>query len=160
AWDESQTMPPATVVIAPEDYDRLARLLEKKVAAKVQLELKVGVSLHDEEGMNVVAELPGNKKKDELVMMGAHLDSWTKNTGATDNAVGCAVMLEAFRILKKLALPMDRTVRLALWGGEEQGLQGSRGYVKQHFGDPVTMKLLPEHGKLATYFNLDNGSGK
>jgi carboxypeptidase Q len=160
AWDESQTLPPASVVLGPEDYDRLARLVEKKVAVRTQLDLKVSISEHDQDGVNVVAELPGGKKKDEVVMLGAHLDSWTGGTGATDNAVGCAVMLEAFRILKTLALPMERTVRLALWSGEEQGLYGSRGYVKQHFADPVTMQLKPEHGKLAAYFNLDNGSGK
>lgn len=160
AWDESQTLPPASVVLGPEEYDRLARLVEKKAVVRVQLDLKVSISEHDQDGVNVVAELPGGRKKDELVMMGAHLDSWIGGTGATDNAVGCAVMLEAFRILKTLALPMDRTVRLVLWDGEEQGLYGSRGYVKQHFGDPVTMQLKPEHGKVAAYFNLDNGSGK
>jgi carboxypeptidase Q len=95
-----------------------------------------------------------------VVMLGAHLDSWHTGTGATDNGAGSAVVLEAFRILKSLNLPMDRTVRVALWGGEEQGLFGSRGYVLSHFGDPVTMKLKPEHAKLAGYFNLDNGSGK
>lgn len=160
AWDESQTLPPASVVLGPEDYDRLARLVEKKVAVRTQLDLKVSISEHDQDGVNVVAELPGGRQKDEVVMLGAHLDSWTGGTGATDNAVGCAVMLEAFRILKTLALPMERTVRLALWSGEEQGLYGSRGYVRQHFADPVTMQLKPEHGKLAAYFNLDNGSGK
>jgi len=160
AWDESQTLPPASVVLGPEDYDRLVHLVDKKVAVRVQLDLQVSISEHDQDGVNVVAELPGGTKKDEVVMLGAHLDSWTGGTGATDNAVGCAVMLEAFRILKTLALPLARTVRLALWDGEEQGLYGSRGYVRQHFADPVTMQRKPEHGKLAAYFNLDNGSGK
>ena len=93
-------------------------------------------------------------------MLGAHLDSWHAGTGATDNAAGCAVMLEAVRILKALALPLDRTVRLVLWSGEEQGLHGSRAYVKQHFADPVTMALRPEHAKVSAYFNLDNGPGR
>ncbi len=160
AWEASQVMPPPVVALAPEEYDRLARLVEKKLGPKVQLELHVVASDKDQDGLNVVAELPGAKKKDEVVMMGAHLDSWHGGTGATDNGVGCAVMMEAFRILKALALPMDRTVRIALWSGEEQGLYGSRGYVKEHFADPATMRLKPEHGKLAAYFNLDNGSGK
>ena len=103
---------------------------------------------------------PGGAKKDEVVMLGAHLDSWQSGTGATDNAAGSAVVLEAMRILKTLGLPMDRTVRLALWTGEEQGILGSRGYVRNHFADPVTMQTLPEHAKLSGYFNLDNGTGK
>jgi len=94
------------------------------------------------------------------VMLGAHLDSWHGGTGATDNAAGCAVVLEAMRILKTLSLKMDRTVRLALWGGEEQGLFGSRGYVKKHFGDPVTLALKPGHARLSGYFNVDNGAGR
>jgi hypothetical protein len=160
AWEAAQPLPPPLVVLAPEEYDRLVRLLEKKLPAKVELELSVTVSNKDADGINVVAELPGGKKQDEVVMLGAHLDSWHGGTGATDNAVGCAVMLEAFRILKALALPLDRTVRLALWSGEEQGLYGSRGYVKAHFGDPVTMQLRSEHAKLSAYYNLDYGSGK
>jgi carboxypeptidase Q len=160
AWEASQTMPPPVVVLAPEEYDRLARLVDKKLAPKVQLDLAVAVSDKDEDGMNVVAELPGGKKRDEVVMLGAHLDSWHGGTGATDNGVGCAVMLEAFRILKALALPVERTVRIVLWSGEEQGLRGSLGYVKAHFADPSTMQLKPEHGKLAGYYNLDYGGGK
>jgi len=93
-------------------------------------------------------------------MIGAHLDSWQGGTGATDNAAGCAVMMEAMRILKTLNLPMDRTVRMGLWGGEEQGLFGSKAYVKEHFADPEDMKIKPEHTKLSGYFNVDNGSGK
>lgn len=160
AWEASQPVSPPWVVLNPEEYDRLARLVEKKVAAKVQLDLKVAASAGDEDGLNVVAEIPGGKKKDELVIIGAHLDSWHGGTGATDNAVGCAVMLEAIRILKALNLPMDRTVRIVLWSGEEQGLYGSRGYVKKHFADPLTMQTKPEWAKVAAYFNLDNGSGK
>jgi Zn-dependent M28 family amino/carboxypeptidase len=109
---------------------------------------------------NVVAEISGSTKKDEIVMLGAHLDSWQGGTGATDNAAGSAVMIEAMRLLKTLNLPLARTVRLALWDGEEQGLLGSKAYVKAHFGDPGTMQLLPEHRKLDAYFNLDNGGGQ
>jgi carboxypeptidase Q len=160
AWNPSVPVPPPVLVLAPESYNRLVRLVEKKVPAKVELD--VGVRFHDDttEGYNVVAEIAGGKKKDEVVMLGAHLDSWHSGTGATDNGAGSAVVLEAFRILRALNLPMDRTVRLALWTGEEQGLYGSRGYVKKHFADPVTMQLRPEHAKLAAYFNLDNGTGK
>ncbi len=159
-WQASQPSASPAVVLAPEDYDRLTRLAEKNVPAKVKLDVGVAASDRDEEGYNVVAELPGAGKRDELVLLGAHLDSWHAGTGATDNGAGCAVMLEAVRILKALALPLDRTVRLVLWSGEEQGLYGSRGYVKQHFADPVTMARLPEHAKVSAYFNLDNGSGR
>ena len=93
-------------------------------------------------------------------MMGAHFDSWHSGTGATDNAAGSAVMMEVVRILKALNLKMDRTVRIGLWGGEEEGLLGSKAYVKEHFGDPETMRLTAAHAKLSGYFNLDNGSGK
>ena len=93
-------------------------------------------------------------------MIGAHFDSWHSGTGATDNGAGSAVMIEVMRILKTLNLKLDRTVRIALWGGEEQGLLGSRAYVKAHFADPDTMALKPEHATLSGYFNLDNGSGK
>jgi hypothetical protein len=159
-WQAAQPSPPPAVVLAPEGYDRLARLAEHRVPARVRLDVAVASSDRDEEGFNVVAELPGAGKRDELVLMGAHLDSWHAGTGATDNGAGCAVMLEALRILRALALPLDRTVRLVLWGGEEQGLHGSRAYVKQHFADPVTMALRPEHAKVSAYFNLDNGSGR
>jgi Zn-dependent M28 family amino/carboxypeptidase len=93
-------------------------------------------------------------------MLGGHLDSWHAGTGATDNATGCSVAMEAVRILKSLGLQPRRTIRIALWSGEEQGLLGSHGYVKQHFADRATMQLKPEHEKFAGYFNLDNGTGK
>lgn len=102
----------------------------------------------------------GGRKRDEVVMIGAHLDSWHSGTGATDNAAGSAVMIEVMRILKTLNLRLDRTVRLALWSGEEQGLLGSRAYVTEHFAAREDMKLKPEHARLSAYFNVDNGSGK
>jgi carboxypeptidase Q len=159
-WEASHPLPAPTIAMPPEDYDRLARLTEKGIPARVRLDAGILVSDKDEEAFNVVAEIPGGAKRDEIVMLGAHLDSWHAGTGATDNGAGSAVMIEAARILKALALPMARTVRLALWSGEEQGLHGSRAYVKAHFADPVSMALRPEHAKLAAYFNLDNGSGK
>jgi Zn-dependent M28 family amino/carboxypeptidase len=113
----------------------------------------------DQQGFNVIAELPGTDKADEIVMLGAHFDSWHGATGATDNAAGSAVMMEAFRILKASGVQLRRTVRLALWTGEEQGLLGSRAYVKAHFGDRYTMQVLPEQAKISGYFNVDNGTG-
>ena len=160
AWEASSPMPPPAVVMPPEDYDRLAHLAEKNVAAKVRLDAAIVTWEKNEEADNVVAELPGSSKKDELVIVGAHLDSWHAGTGATDNGAGSAVMLEVMRILATLHLPLARTVRLVLWSGEEQGLFGSRAYVKQHFADPVTMTLRPEHAKVSLYLNLDNGTGR
>ena len=159
-WGKDAASPPVWVVLQPEAYYRITRLVDRKIPVKVELEVAAAFSDEATDGVNVVAEIPGAKKKEEVVMLGAHLDSWHSGTGATDNAAGCAVALEAMRILKTLNLTMDRTVRLALWSGEEQGLYGSRGYVKEHFGDPVTMALKPEHAKLAAYFNVDNGTGK
>jgi Zn-dependent M28 family amino/carboxypeptidase len=108
----------------------------------------------------VIAEIPGGARRDEVVMVGAHFDSWHSATGTTDNGAGSAVMIEAMRILKATNLKLDRTVRIALWGGEEQGLLGSKAYVKAHFADPATMTTGAEHAKLSGYFNLDNGSGR
>ena len=158
--DPDAPVSPPVVVLAPESYARLVRLVGKKVPVRVALDVEV--KFHDDalDGLNVIAEIRGGRKKDEIVMLGAHLDSWHGGTGASDNAAGCAVVLEAMRILKTLDLKMDRTVRLALWGGEEQGLLGSRAYVRERFADPVTMALKPEHARLSGYFNLDNGSGR
>ncbi len=128
----------------------------------MKLQFNIRNELYEDnlDSVNVVAEIPGTRKKDEIVMLGAHLDSWHGGTGATDNAAGSAVVMEAVRILKSLNLTMDRTVRMALWSGEEEGLLGSRAYVKEHFADRETMKLAAEHSKLAGYFNYDNGTGK
>jgi hypothetical protein len=160
AFAAGAPLPPPVVVLPPEPYLRLSRLVQHGI--KTSVELEVGIDLKDEpkQAANVIGEITGGKKKDEVVMLGAHLDSWHAGTGATDNAAGCAVAIEAMRILKALGLPLDRSVRLALWSGEEQGLFGSRAYVREHFADPMTMAVKPEHGKLAGYFNLDNGTGK
>lgn len=160
SWRPGSPTPPPVVVLAPEPYSRLARLVEHGIPVKVEVELQARFHEDSLDGVNVVAEIPGGSKRDEVVMLGAHLDSWHGGTGATDNAAGSAVVLEAFRILKTLGLPLARTVRLALWSGEEQGIYGSRGYVKRHFADPLTMAVQPEHAQLAGYFNIDNGSGK
>ena len=149
---------PPQIVIAIEHYGRLARTLDKKVPVTVELQVTNTFS-EDQPGFNVLAELPGTDKADEVVMLGAHFDSWHGATGATDNGVGSAIMLEAMRILKASGVKMRRTVRLALWSGEEQGLLGSRAYVKNTFADRETMTLKPEHAKLAGYFNVDNGTG-
>jgi hypothetical protein len=151
---------PPTFVVTAEHYGRIVRLVEHHQAARVRLELKTVSSDKDVDGANIVGEIPGGSRKDEIVMIGAHFDSWHAGTGTTDNGAGSAVMIEVMRILKALDLRLDRTVRIALWGGEEQGLLGSRAYVKSHFADPQTMDLKPEHGKLSAYFNLDNGSGR
>jgi len=160
SWSLDTPPAPPTVVVAPEAYNRLARLVERGPAPKVALDLAVRLDESSPDAFNVIAEIPGGRRRDEVVMLGAHLDSWHGGTGATENAAGCAVVMEAARIIKTLGLRTDRTIRLALWSGEEQGLLGSRAYVRTHFADPVTMTLLPEHARLSAYFNLDNGTGK
>lgn len=148
-------------VVAREQYARIVRLTERNVPVKLELNLQTKFS-DDAVGYNAVAEIPGSdpKLKDEVVMLGGHFDSWHAGTGAVDNAAGCVVMMEAARILKAIGAKPRRTIRVALWSGEEQDYYGSMGYVKKHFGDPATIKLLPEHPKLSAYFNLDNGSGQ
>ncbi|HUE23777.1 MAG TPA: M28 family peptidase [Bryobacteraceae bacterium] len=151
---------PPTLVITAEQYNRMARVMEKKTPVRVRVSVKVRASDADVNSANIIGEIPGGRKPDEVVMIGAHFDSWHAGTGATDNGAGSAVMIEVMRILKTLNASMDRTVRIGLWSGEEEGLYGSEAYVKQHFGDAKTMKLTPDHAKLSGYFNLDNGSGK
>lgn len=159
-FHSSKPLAPATFVVTAEQYDRVARLVEHQLPVRLRLSVQADFSNTDVDGENIVAEIPGGSKKDEIVMVGAHFDSWHSGTGATDNGAGSAVMLEVMRVLKTLNLKLDRTVRIALWSGEEQGLYGSRAYVKQHFADPRTMRTTAEHAKLSGYFNLDNGSGK
>ncbi|HJT68711.1 MAG TPA: M20/M25/M40 family metallo-hydrolase [Terriglobales bacterium] len=174
---ETTTVPQLTMAV--EHWTRIQRLLKQKHA--VTLELNVNSTFYDDDPMqyNTVAETPGTDKKDEVVMLGAHLDSWHTGTGATDNGAGTIVMMEAARILKAIDVHPRRTIRIALWTGEEQGLLGSQFYVQQHFGSrppmdepimkgmptllrreagPVTVK--PEQAKVAAYFNVDNGTGK
>ncbi len=155
-FDVTKAVP--TVVMRNEDYGRLSRLMADGRA--VELELTVVNRTHPEgrTQYNVVAELPGTDLASEVVMLGGHLDSWHSATGATDNAIGCATMLEAIRILKAVGAQPRRTIRVALWSGEEQGLLGSQAYVKEHFGSFEDPK--PEHARFAGYFNIDSGTGR
>jgi len=152
-----------SVTLAAEHYNRMVRVLDKGVRVKV--ELNIQTAFHDEttpNGFNIVADIPGTDPvlKDEVVLLGAHFDSVAAATGATDNAAGCAAMMEAMRILKAIGVQPRRTIRIGLWGGEEQGLLGSRAYVREHLGDVTTMQLKPDHARLSAYFNSDNGTGR
>jgi hypothetical protein len=163
---------PPTVVMRNEDYGRIWRLLNGGPAGasrpgdasaatrRVELEFDIVNQLHPDgrTAYNVIAEIPGTDKADEVVMLGGHLDAWHAGTGATDNAVGCAVMMEAARILVAVGVKPRRTIRVALWTGEEQGLFGSQAYVRDHFGTVEEPK--PAHEKFAGYFNIDSGTGR
>lgn len=151
---------PPQLAVATEHYNRIARLLERGQAVTIEVDVRSTFHDADLDMFNIVAEIPGTDKADEVVMLGAHFDSWHAGTGSVDNASGSAVMLEAMRILKQSGVRLRRTVRMALWTGEEQGLIGSRMYVRNHFADPADMKLKPEHARLAGYFNMDNGTGQ
>jgi hypothetical protein len=152
------------VHVATESYGRIARMLERNQPVVLELDMQNKFFPENATASNVVGEIPGTdpQLKDEVVMIGGHFDSWHSGTGATDNAAGSAVMLEAMRVIQSLGLKPKRTIRIALWTGEEQGLYGSRFYVRQHFGysDSTGNHFTPEQAKLAAYFNLDNGSGK
>jgi carboxypeptidase Q len=147
-----------SIVIAVEHYGRIVRTLQKSMPVTIDLEVRNAFS-EETAAFNVVAEIPGTDKADETVMLGAHFDSWHGGTGATDNASGSAVMMEAMRILKQSGVRLRRTVRIGLWGGEEQGLIGSREYVTAHFANVQDMVLKPAHAKVSGYFNVDNGTG-
>jgi len=174
---ETTTIPQLTM--ASEHWSRIARLLQQK--KDVTLELNVVNNFYDDDPMqyDTIAEIPGTDKKDEVVMLGAHLDSWHAGTGATDNGAGSIVMMEAVRIIKALDLKPRRTIRIGLWSGEEQGLLGSQSYVEHHFGsrppsedpnlkgmptllrrDAGAVTVKPEQAKISVYFNVDNGTGK
>jgi carboxypeptidase Q len=148
-------------VVTDEDFLRLQRLAADNSGATLDLDLR-NQWYDDAQGYNVVAEIPGTDPslKSQLVMLGGHFDSWHSATGATDNGAGSIVMMEAVRVLEALGVHPRRTIRIALWGGEEEGLLGSFGYVCKHFGDPATMQLTPEQAKVSAYYNLDNGTGK
>jgi carboxypeptidase Q len=147
-----------SIVVAVEHYGRIVRALQKEQPVKVDLDIR-NTYFDNTVSFNVVADIPGTDKADEIVMIGAHFDSWHGATGATDNAAGSAVMMEAMRILKASGLKLRRTVRIGLWGGEEQGLIGSREYVTAQFANPTDMVLKPAHAKFSGYFNVDNGTG-
>ncbi|HYU31864.1 MAG TPA: M20/M25/M40 family metallo-hydrolase [Thermoanaerobaculia bacterium] len=169
-----------SVMISAEEYNRLHRLVSAGREVQVEVDVQARFYTDDLNAYNTIAEIPGTDRKGEIVLAGAHLDSWHGGTGATDNAAGCAVMMEAVRILEALGVKPRRTIRIALWSGEEEGLFGSIAYVKDHLGsrpkpkDPDLLKLpayvwpsstgpfqaKPEQAKLSAYFNMDNGGGK
>jgi carboxypeptidase Q len=172
------------IIVAVEQYNRISRILDRGVPVTLEIEVRNALYERDLQGYNVAAEIPGTDKRGELVMLGGHLDSWTGGTGAVDDAAGCAVVMEAMRILKAMGVRPKRTIRAAFWTGEEEGFFGSRGYVARHFGDTDTGVLLksdmeetgktwrnplagaakivakPEYSKISGYFNYDNGSGR
>jgi carboxypeptidase Q len=154
--DPKTTLP--TVVMRNEDFGRITRLLAGGNAVTLEFDIRNRYFPEGTTSYNVVAEIPGSDKKDEVVMLGGHLDSWHAATGATDNAIGCAVMMEAARILKTIGVTPRRTIRVALWSGEEQGLLGSLAYVKKHFG--TAEAPTANHSKFAGYFNIDMGTGQ
>jgi carboxypeptidase Q len=158
--DARDPVPPPTFALTPEHYNRVLRLLDRGIPVKLEVDIRARFIDERTDSANVIAEIPGRTKPGEVVMIGAHFDSWHGGTGATDNAAGSAVMIEVMRILKTLNLPMARTVRMGLWSGEEQGLFGSQAYVAQHFADRRDMKTKPEHATFSGYFNVDNGTGR
>jgi hypothetical protein len=186
AYDKSAPSFPPQVVLSAEHYNRIMRMIQAGEPVRMNVNLEVQFQDQDLMGYNTIAEIPGSDLKDEVVMLGGHMDSWHGGTGATDNAAGCAVAMEAARILMASNLRPRRTIRVALWSGEEQGLLGSRAYVKEHFGEIVQptpqpappgagegrpvpaptpaprgrLVTKPAYDKFAGYFNLDNGTGK
>ena len=155
-FDITKVVP--TVVMRNEDFGRIYRLLLDKMSVKLEFDLRSRIVPDGVTSYNVVGEIWGSDKKDEVVMLGGHLDSWHSATGATDNAIGCATMMEAARILKAIGVKPRRTIRVACWGGEEEGLLGSKAYVEQHFGTFENPK--PEFSKFNGYFNIDSGTGR
>lgn len=147
------------VVIATEHYNRIFRILERGIPVRLEAEVRNTVENSDPYYYNVVGEIPGTDLRDEIVMVGGHYDSWHGGTGAVDNASGCAVALEAARILKAIGVQPRRTIRVAFWTYEEGGLNGSREYVNTHFGNPED-GTKPEYDKVSGYFNMDNGTGQ
>ncbi len=156
SFDITKVVP--TVVLRNEDFGRITRLLADGTPVKLEFDIRSRLVPEGATSYNVVAEIPGTDKKDEVIMLGGHLDSWHSATGATDNAIGCATMMEAVRILKAIGVKPRRTIRVALWSGEEQGLLGSQAYVKRHMG--TAENRGPEFGKFDGYFNIDSGTGR
>jgi carboxypeptidase Q len=155
-FDVTKTLP--TIVMSNEDYGRITRILGDGTGVTLEFEIVNRVYPEGTTSFNTVAEIPGTDKADEVIMLGGHLDSWHAATGATDNAIGCAIMMEAARILQTLGVRPRRTIRVALWSGEEEGLLGSQAYVKEHFGSFENPK--PGYEKFGGYFNIDSGTGR
>jgi carboxypeptidase Q len=156
-YDLAKAVP--TVVMRNEDYGRISRLLADGSAVELEFNIVNKVYPEGRTAYNTIAEISGSDKKDEIVMLGGHLDSWQSATGATDNAIGCATMMEAARILKAIGVAPRRTIRVALWSGEEEGILGSQAYVKEHFGTFENQKQ-PEYSKLVAYLYIDSGTGR
>jgi Zn-dependent M28 family amino/carboxypeptidase len=155
-FDVTKALP--TIVMSNEDYGRISRILADGTEVTLEFDVVNRVYPEGKTSFNTVAEIPGTDKADEVIMLGGHLDSWHAATGATDNAIGCAIMMEAARILQTLGVKPRRTIRVALWSGEEQGLLGSQAYVKEHFGSFENPK--PGYEKFGGYFNIDSGTGR
>lgn len=162
-WSREKTLRTLPVIaVTPEHYNRMYRILKRGLPVKVELEVRNRVGDKVEKAANVLGEIPGTDLADQVVMLGAHFDSWHEAAGASDTASGCAVALEAARILKAIGVKPRRTIRIAFWGGEEQGLHGSREYVHAHFGNPNDPKIgaKPDYEKFSAYFNQDYGAGQ
>jgi hypothetical protein len=172
-WDKDAPATVPQIVLSVEQYNRFVRMIQ--AGEKLTMTLDLGVQYHDDATVaNTIAEIPGTDPSGQIVMLGAHLDSWHSGTGATDNAAGVAACMEAVRILETLHVQPKRTIRIGLWTGEEEGLLGSKAYVAEHFGKLETQPAVPagqtpppakvtpgpEYEKLSAYYNLDNGSGK
>lgn len=155
-FDVSKAVP--TIVMSNEDYGRITRILADGTDVTLEFDVVNRVYPEGKTSYNTVAEIPGTDLADEVIMLGGHLDSWHAATGATDNAIGCAIMMEAARILKTLGVKPRRTIRVTLWSGEEEGLLGSQAYVKEHFGSFENPK--PGYEKFGGYFNIDSGTGR
>jgi len=155
-YDWTRAVP--TLVMRNEDYGRISRFIGEATAVTLRVNIQNKEYPEGTTAFNAIGEIPGTDKKDEIVMLGGHYDSWHDATGATDNGIGSSMMLEAVRILAALHVKPRRTIRVALWSGEEEGLLGSLAYVQQHFGSFESQK--PEYAKLDAYFNIDSGTGK
>jgi carboxypeptidase Q len=162
-WSREKSLGSLPIVaVTPEHYNRMYRILKRGLAVKIEIEVRNRLGEKVEKAANVLGEIPGTDLKDEVVMIGAHFDSWHASPNASDDAAGCAVALEAARILKAIGVRPRRTIRVALWGGEEQGIFGSQEYVRKHFGNPKEPKNppTPDYEKFSAYFNQDYGAGQ
>lgn len=161
-WGYEATLASLPILsVTPEHYNRMYRILKRDIPVKIEVEVRNRIGREREIAANVIGEIPGSDLKDEVVIIGAHFDTWHASPSPSDDGAACAVALEAARILKAVGAKPRRTIRVAWWGGEEQGLFGSGEYVKAHFGDPRDPKIgrKPEYDKLSAYFNMDYGAG-
>jgi len=160
-WKKDPTLSktPPQIVLGAEDYIKLEERVKKSSPVSLQVDIKNTYQNVDQTAFNVIGEIKGTDKATELVVVGAHLDTVHLGKGATDNAAGVAVVMEAVRLLKTLALPMRRTVQIGLWTGEEQGMLGSMAFVDKYFFQRPIRQLRAGHAKLSVYFNVDNGTG-